>query len=408
MSKKYKVLLSLILLVIFLIVLLGVFYFVFYKKEYNEGQIKLTEYLSINYTGTSKLKIKGSHTTRITIINHSNEDTRYFIEFNNPENVNGVKFKLTGTNNLNISDKVNPFNTIISSYITILAGETHDYTLTFNGKEKQKYSIDVNINDESVQTSFFADVILENNKASDNPKTVVGMQIATEDEGLIKSKDDYGTAYYFRGNVKNNNVLINNLKFKIVKINGDGSVKLVLNEKITDLKKYYYEISSAQFASSDINTYLKSWLSINLAEYLGDIANSKFCEDATVKGDKYISFNRINIDKNPTFMCLGDKISSKIGLLTADEVLYAGGSVSENNTSFYLYNEAITTSSYLMTPAQFKNDAYYPFVLTKEGKVESGTIGTSLLEVRPVINMIKTVMVTGTGTNEDPYVLTDK
>ena len=408
MRKKYKVLLTLITLILFLIILLGVFYFVFYKKEYNDGQIKLTEYLSINYTGSSKLKIKGSHTTKITIINHSEEDTRYFIEFNNPENVKGVKFKLVGNNDINISDKVNSYNTIISSYITIKAGEIHDYTLTFNGKEKQKYSIDVNINDESVQTSFFADVILKNNKVNDKTKTTVGSQIATEDEGLIKSSDDYGTTYYFRGNVKNNNVLINNLKFKIVRINGDGSVKLVLNEKITDLKKYYYEISNAQFANSDINIYLKSWLSINLADHLSEIANSKFCEDTTVSNNKYISLNRISIDKNPTFMCLGDKISSKIGLLTADEVLYAGGSVSENNTSYYLYNEAFTTSSYLLTPAQFKENAYYPFVLTKEGKIESNTIGTTLLEVRPVINIQKTVMVTGSGTSEDPYVLTDK
>ena len=38
-------------------------------------------------------------------------------------------------------------------------------------------------------------------------------EVALNDEGLIKTTDDYGTSYYFRGNVTNNNVLINDLKF---------------------------------------------------------------------------------------------------------------------------------------------------------------------------------------------------
>ena len=52
----------------------------------------------------------------------------------------------------------------------------------------------------------------------------------TETERLLNSApDDYGTSYYFRGNVLDNNVTFAGKNWKIVRINGDGSVRLVLD-----------------------------------------------------------------------------------------------------------------------------------------------------------------------------------
>ena len=49
-------------------------------------------------------------------------------------------------------------------------------------------------------------------------------------EALLSSaEDDYGTSYYFRGLVKNNYVEFANMCWRIVRVTGDGSVKLVLH-----------------------------------------------------------------------------------------------------------------------------------------------------------------------------------
>ncbi len=47
---------------------------------------------------------------------------------------------------------------------------------------------------------------------------------------LSITQDNYGTSYYYRGNVQNNYVTFNNMCWRIVRIQGDGSVKLVLSD----------------------------------------------------------------------------------------------------------------------------------------------------------------------------------
>lgn len=47
---------------------------------------------------------------------------------------------------------------------------------------------------------------------------------------LSKIKDDYGDSYYYRGNVNDNYVNYAGMCFRIVRINGDGSTKLILDD----------------------------------------------------------------------------------------------------------------------------------------------------------------------------------
>lgn len=94
--------------------------------------------------------------------------------------------------------------------------------------------------------------------------------------------------------------------------------------------------------------------------------------------------------------------NGKIGLLTADEVVMAGGSTDSNN-SYYLYNSSIETNYYTMTNARIDGSLYYPFIVNIEGGLEYDTNGTLVRGVRPVINIIKTAKVSGSGTVDDPY-----
>ena len=75
----------------------------------------------------------------------------------------------------------------------------------------------------------FAETILANNKVK-APITTPGATISTASEALLAStEDDYGTSYYFRGAVTNNYVEFANKCWRIVRVGGDGSVKLILH-----------------------------------------------------------------------------------------------------------------------------------------------------------------------------------
>ena len=52
-------------------------------------------------------------------------------------------------------------------------------------------------------------------------------QVATTDEGIYVAPDDYGTSYYFRGAVTNNYVNFAGYYWRIVRINGDGSIRMI-------------------------------------------------------------------------------------------------------------------------------------------------------------------------------------
>lgn len=64
------------------------------------------------------------------------------------------------------------------------------------------------------------------------PTTALVTAISSSTEAdLSQTIDDYGKTFYFRGNVKNNYVNFANKCWRIVRILGDGSVKLVLEDK---------------------------------------------------------------------------------------------------------------------------------------------------------------------------------
>ena len=81
--------------------------------------------------------------------------------------------------------------------------------------------------------SNFKDRILALNEVK-TPITTPGAAVSTETEALLASaEDNNGTSYYFRGAVKNNYVQFANKCWRIVRVGGDGSVKLILHNDNT-------------------------------------------------------------------------------------------------------------------------------------------------------------------------------
>ena len=95
-------------------------------------------------------------------------------------------------------------------------------------------------------------------------------------------------------------------------------------------------------------------------------------------------------------------LNSKVGLITYDEVLHAGGYYNQSNTGYYLYNG--NYGIWTMSPSGGTELNAVDWTVFSGGNVSaSGVI--KVYSFRPVINLKSDVLVTGTGTLSDPYVV---
>ena len=395
MRKRFKSILYFIFLLFIVCLSLGVGY-IFYDKISSDSDIVVDGKITINYLNGKKFNLSGNNEITFSVTNNDSEAKYYYIQLTDVY-ANDVSYELISSDNLNITNNLK--SEIVSQQVSINGNETINYTLKFNGNDKEKYSGTIQIGLRENEENTFANVVLTNNKVNETSLTENG-ESALLDEGLLKKEDDLGVSYYFRGNVKNNNVIFANKNWKIVKINGDGSVKLVLNGILEEISKYYND--NYDFTSSSIYEKLNNWYDNNLTDYSDYIAYYKFCNDNVLEKENYTSYNRVITNKIPTFVCLGNQINSRIGLLTIDEVSLAGGSTSENK-EYYLYNENIKTPYYTMSGALNKYDLHYPFAVDENGTITSNINGNLLRGVRPVINIVKTAKVSGDGAIDNPY-----
>ena len=404
MRLRFKTILSFIIILLISILLVGAGY-VYYKEHIKkEALIIANGDLTINYVNGDKFSNNKNKKLSFSVTNDSDKVRYYYILIKNIKGNNKkVSYELKSQKK-DILLKGKLKSEIIYNSIAINPKMTDNYTITFTTNNNESYGGEVAVESKLKDEMTFSDVILQNNKVNEATISKIG-EISTEDEGLQKSSDTFGPTYYFRGNVQDNYVSFGNMTWRIVKINGDGSVKLVLND-ILDVLGKYYEGSSYDYNSSQIKKELKKWYDTRLDTYSDLIANYKFCND-NVQDDKtgnYIAYNRINVDLIPNFVCFGEKINTKIGLLTADEVMLAGGGEKENN-NYYLYNDKIENEYYTMTSAKYANDIYYPYMVSKSGNIISNIAGNLNRGIRPVINIVHSVTAVGKGTINDPYII---
>ena len=124
----------------------------------------------------------------------------------------------------------------------------------------------------------------------------------------------------------------------------------------------------------------------------------------------------VNSSKNPSFECTnnsdlyttsgssqGNKaLTYPIGLITADEVAYAGGVYGNSNSSYYLYTNSVY---WTMSPCWFGGRWVYMFFVGTDGILSWDGVHFAV-GVRPVINLKANVQITGgNGTSSNPYVI---
>lgn len=264
------------------------------------------------------------------------------------------------------------------------------------------------------------------------------------DSSLYVAQDDFGDTYYFRGGNDWNNLYFAGYYWNIVRINGDGTLRIIYrgssptsSGSVAMAENNIFNYGQKDFSSvtylgymyggdfftnannSAIKDTLESWYENQMLSNDKYIADSVFCNDRSQKGelDIYNGFNSYERlanekEKAPTFKCSqkNDRFTVQnsygnqgnkypIGLLTADEAMFAG--MNSRTDSKYNYLN-VSSTFWTMTPGWYSNLPY--IFCIKSSKL--GSINVDLKTksgIRPVINLKGNVILSGTGTLEDPY-----
>ena len=271
---------------------------------------------------------------------------------------------------------------------------------------------------------------------------------------IYQGEDNDGQTYYFAGNPTDNWVKFAGFYWRIIRINGDGTLRLIYNGINADATGDNTSIKLGSFNNDRTNNMyvgykytnneihglnyestiliaLNEWYQTNLQSYSAYIdINAGFCGDRepstnnTISNGSggtgttntyYASYIRLVANKNPTYKCKsndlyttsksnkGNKsLSNPIGLISADEVAYAGGSSSISNNNYFLFSKG---SYWTMSPYFFYNNGAYVFYVDwYTGKLAYFSVSSSAVGIRPVINLASDVTIkSGNGTSKTPY-----
>ena len=271
------------------------------------------------------------------------------------------------------------------------------------------------------------------------------------------------TVYYFAGDAKNNWVKFGGFYWRIVRTNHDSSIRLLYSGTSPDTTEGFIEKSgfngerndpvyvgymygtSGTLASnrtnknnSTIKGVIDTWYSNNLISYTKYISTEAvYCNDR--KAPDYDTSNSFDyyVDTrlkagNPTYDCEDTKdafsgsnseakLTYPIGLMTADEVIYAGGKIVTFSTSPYAWyqlnsaGDSITgnTDWWLLSPKDYSlysSNNYYSYffyvhnISTSEKGYLGGDFVTMRKSVRPVTSLKSCVLwKSGDGSPEKPY-----
>jgi len=269
-------------------------------------------------------------------------------------------------------------------------------------------------------------------------------------EGLYSMPDNYGTSYYYRGASNNNYVSFAGYMWRIIRINGDGSVRMiydgtkayengevnndrVLTSQLFQTKIYGNSGVGYMFSadstpagvqtnseSSNIKTLLENWYNTKIVNegYDEYVADAIFCNDRTMTSGTggsdinttYSTYNRLFTTKEPTFICpestlisinnnwftkdatdenLGNgALMQPIGLITADEAVAAGAPLSTTITANTNFYLYKGIPYWTMSPSRFYNNSPYVYGISSNGKViETEITSTAKYGLAPVINI---------------------
>ena len=468
--------------------------------------------MKITYDGGANINLAGIYpkddvwaTKTITVTGNNTTDAEMYykltlvVDSNTFKTDDPLQYELVSTNtstngeiipNISKTDITGTSIELGSGHFVKANNAKHTYLLKIyypkkatsqNANQGAAFSAHVEITSAKAPTVINLVKAIRANNEVKAPITTPGAAVSTASEALLAStEDDYGTSYYFRGAVTNNYVEFANKCWRIVRVGGDGSVKLILhNDNTTGVAnpcdaannsasaafarysgttytskfntnfndnayvgfKYgtpgssTYEATHANTNKSTILTNLEAWYDKNnLKDYEKVIADTVWCNDKTnVTDTTYNPWNMSNVNglgygtnttyygatqrlvsksnsaggTGPSLKCNGElsKIASKVGLITADELAYAGYAWNIGNTTTYLQENATDTYWWSLSPGIFVGSSAGVWRVggSNGGLNRSDVDYTGGL--RPSISLKSTTSVTGEGTSSSPYII---
>ena len=190
--------------------------------------------------------------------------------------------------------------------------------------------------------------------------------------------------------------------------------------------------SSAQenVTDSAVKKRLNIWYKDNMIKYTSYLADETFCNDRSVTGGSgylitpstfYGAYSRVQDNLMPSLKCKqeNDKFSVKnekakldypVSLITADEVMMAGGRSYYNgaysdNANYYLYNGQ---NFWTISPSHYNSDYSFASVwfVMSSGSLSPWYNVAFSFGVRPIINLKQDIEITsGDGTSIAPFVI---
>ena len=343
-------------------------------------------------------------------------------------------------------------------------GDYHNYSATTN--TRTKCTLYFNKTTKTVKTALGN--IEVNSYIPDFTKSACDdTSCESHEKGIYETTDTDGKpTYYYRGSVENNYVKFAGYFWRIIRINSNGSIRMIYDgtsahqngESSTDryygTSKFNSAIDNKMYVgymytegethdtgtSSTIKIANDKFYADKLSSYASKLdTDAGFCGDRSIliydaaynDTTYYNSYYRYTRN-TPSLMCIntedlytssnssiGNKaLKYPIGLTTMDEYMYAGFSniayIANNaNNQKYVKSNAnsylsIETESWTMTPAGYFNPAAWK---KNYAMVFSAYNNLWIIDpvydyaLRPVINLKSDVVITGTGTMTDPYVI---
>ena len=284
---------------------------------------------------------------------------------------------------------------------------------------------------------------------------------------LCKAKDAYGDSYYYRGNVTNNYVLFADKYWRIVRINGDGTVRVIydgtsahangessedrqigtseFNSSYNDnaYVGYMYGATGAStYAAAHANTndstikaYIDNWYKTNILGTANEqyLADNVFCNDRSISTYTTSSNTKLGYGTNSTYYrwAYGPWNGTNYGnmkmMLTCPQkndaftvsdttngngaLTYPVGLLSTDEIALAGGWSASNSGYYLYSgqawwassPYNFYGNNAYVRYVTSNGYAYDSNYVYNAYGVRPVFNLKADTLAQGSGTASDPY-----
>ena len=284
---------------------------------------------------------------------------------------------------------------------------------------------------------------------------------------LCKAPDAYGDSYYYRGNVTNNYVKFADKYWRIVRINGDGTVRVIydgtsahangesssdrqigtsaFNSSYNDnayVGYMYGQTGASTYAAAHANTnnstikaYIDNWYKTNIVGTANEqyLADNIFCNDRSISSNKpSSSYNNLGYGTNATayrwyygpWSSGGYNSNMRLTCPQKNDAFTVSDTTNGNGALTYPVGLLSTDEIVLAGGWNASNSGYYLYsgqywwasspgyfggssagvrLVNSNGNAYNGNLVDISYGVRPVFNLKAEVLAQGSGTATDPY-----